>query len=321
MLVRIVKDWPYPESFFGQTPKGDGVWGDITFTEDKVSKCDYLIVLQRPLYSIDVTCPTGNAWIITQEPPTNYFRFFIKSFRYFDRVYSYYTDIEHPFIRSMQPVLPWHLLKNYKELSSINAEKLTHKKDDLVWITSNKRGFAGQKARMIFKDYLQASKFKFHLYGNGFQPIYDKFDGLYPCKYSLAIENYSIDHYWTEKIADSLLSWCLPFYWGANNLEEYFSPDCFIRINIDEPDEALEIIKEAIENNEWEKRLSAIEEARNKILNEYQFFPYVAKMVREDSLTNINKPLKNYHIPKNPYPRHYKIINHAKYYLKRLFRL
>lgn len=317
MLVRVVKDWPYPESFFGQTPDGDGVWEDIIFTEDKIPKCDYLIVLQRPPYSIDVSCPVGNAWLITQEPPTSYFKFFTSSFKYFDRVYSYYKGVEHPHIKSMQPVLPWHLLRSYKELTSITIRQVGHKKDELVWITSNKRGFEGQKVRMIFKDYLDASKFKFHLYGTGFQSIHDKFNGLFPFKYALAIENYSIDHYWTEKFADCLLSWCLPFYWGAGNIEDYFSPECFIRINIYEPDKALEIIQKAIENNEWEKRLSAIEQARNKILNEYQFFPYVAKMIKEDSFMNSNKPYKKYSIPYNPYPFHYEIMNHLKYYMKR----
>lgn len=91
MIVRIVKDWDYPESFFNQTPEGNGVWEDVTFTEEQVADCDYLIVLQRPPYDINVKCREGNAWLITQEPPVDYFRFFTKSFRYFDRVYSYYN--------------------------------------------------------------------------------------------------------------------------------------------------------------------------------------------------------------------------------------
>ncbi|HLA58612.1 MAG TPA: glycosyltransferase family 10 [Puia sp.] len=319
MLVRIVKDWPYPEGFFDQTPEGNGVWGDITFTEDRITECDYLIVLQRPPYAIKVNCPEGNVWLITQEPPVDYFRFFIKSFKYFDRVYAYYKGIRHPNIQSMQPVLPWHLLKSYAYLSSVTIDQLAHKKDELVWITSNKTGFPGQKARMLFRDYLQASKFNFHLYGRGFTPVQDKFEGLFPFKYSVAVENYSIDHYWTEKLADSFLSWCLPFYWGAANLEDYFPSNSFIRIDVNNPKKALSIIQSAIKNREWEKRLGAIEKARNQILNEYQFFPYVAKMIKEDCLTNLRKPRKNYFIPINPYPWSYKIVNQVKYYLSRVF--
>jgi hypothetical protein len=321
MLVRIVKDWPYPESFFGQTPHGDGVWEDIKFTEDKVTECDYLIVLQRPPYSINVRCPEGNVWLITQEPPTDYFRFFIKSFKFFDRVFTYYKGIDHADIQSMQPVLPWHLLKSYQELTAMTVEHLAHKNDELVWITSNKSGFPGQKARMLFKDYLDSSGFKFHLYGTGFEPIQDKFDGLFPCKYALAIENFSVEHYWTEKIADSFLSWCLPFYWGACNLEDYFPTESFIRIDIHKPEKALETIKQAMANGEWEKRLPAIEKARNLILNEYQFFPYVSKVIREETAKNPQKARKDYFIPHNPYPWWYKVNNHIKYYVNRATKL
>jgi hypothetical protein len=295
------------------------VWDDVKFTEEPIEECDYLIVLQRPPYDIKVKCPEGNAWLITQEPPVEYFRFFARSFKYFDRVYSYYKE-NHPKIKSLQPVLPWHLLKSYKELSSITKERLSEKKDEVAWITSSKSGFPGQTARMEFREYLQSQNFKFHLFGRGFTPIHDKFDGLFPCKYALAIENYSTENYWTEKLADSLLSWCLPFYWGATNLEDYFSPDCFIRIDISRPAEALNIIRQAIENQEWEKRLAAIEKARNQILNEYQFFPYVARMIKQDNAPG-NKTLKQYLIPANPYPWHYKVVNQIKYYFRRIFNI
>src|SRR5688572_3182369 len=165
MLVRIVKDWEYPKTFFSQTPNEDGVWEDIQFTENPVLECDYLLVLQRPPYTVEVTCPKGNAWLITQEPPTSYFKFLTRSFRYFDRVYSYYKGIKHPNLQVLQPVLPWHLLRSYKYLKAITRENLDHKKDELVWITSNKSGFPGQTARMIFREYLEKSNFNLHLYG------------------------------------------------------------------------------------------------------------------------------------------------------------
>lgn len=319
MIVRIVKDWDYPESFFNQTPEGNGVWEDVTFTEEQVADCDYLIVLQRPPYDINVKCREGNAWLITQEPPVDYFRFFTKSFRYFDRVYSYY-NVPHPNIKSLQPVLPWHLLKSYQELSAITQNHLAEKKNEVAWITSSKSGFPGQTARMAFREYLQSQQFKINLYGRGFTPIHDKFDGLFPCKYAMAIENYSTENYWTEKLADSLLSWCLPFYWGAPNLEDYFSPDCFIRIDINKPAEALAIMEAAIKNNEWEKRLDAICEARGKILNEYQFFPYVTKMIREENASGTKEKI-SYHIPVNPYPWYYKVRNQIKYYSRRIFNI
>jgi Glycosyltransferase family 10 (fucosyltransferase) C-term len=321
MLIRIVKDWQYPANFFKQTPAARGVWDDITFTEEKVGECDYLIVLQRPPYDIKVNCPSGNTWLITQEPPVDYFQFYSRSFAFFDKVFSYYKHTAHDNLGSLQPVLPWHVFKSYDELISITTDHLVDKRDELTWITSNKSSFPGHKARMLFKDYLLESKFHFHLYGSGFNPIHDKFDGLFPFKYALAIENYCTDHYWTEKIADSFLSWCLPFYWGANNLEDYFPSDSFIRIDINEPGKALKQIQDAIQNKEWEKRLDSIKEARRRVLNEYQFFPYISKLVKEDAAKGFKKANKDYFIPCNPYPRSYKIRNQFMYYKRRVLSL
>jgi hypothetical protein len=317
MLVRIVKDWSYPESFFLQTPKGSKQWDGIEFTEDKVTHSDYLIVLQRPPYDIHVNCPSGHAWLIMQEPPADYFRFYLKPIKYFDRVFTYYKDVVHPFAKPLQPVLPWHVLKSYDELLCITKGDLSEKKDELVWVTSNRSGFPGHRARLLLKDYLIEQQFEFHLYGHGFEFIQDKFDGLFPNKYALAIENYSTDHYWTEKLADCFLSWCLPFYWGAGNLESYFPAESFIRIDVHNPEEALTIIQKAIENKEWEKRIDAIEKARNLILNEYQFFPYVTKMIKEDLLKGI-EARKDYRIPVNPYPLAYRLLNQFRYYKKRI---
>ena len=54
-------------------------------------------------------------------------------------------------------------------------------------------------------------------------PIEDKFDALIGYKYHLALENSVIPDYWTEKLADSLLAWCKPIYYGCPNINDYFS--------------------------------------------------------------------------------------------------
>lgn len=318
MLVRIVRDWPYPANFFRQLPSKSTSWNGIHFTEEKVSECDYLIVLQRPPYRIQVNCRASNAWLITQEPPVDFFRFHQKSFSHFDKVFTYYKDFEHPRLQSMQPVIPWHVNKSYNELTSIDQNNLEDKHDELTWITSNKNGFPGQKARMKLKKYLEEEKFSFNIFGNGFNPIDDKFEGLFPYKYSLAIENYSCYDYWTEKLADSFLSWCLPLYWGAPNIIDFFPEDSLIKIDVNRPKQALQIIRQAIEDNEWERRLEAISEARNLVLNKYQFFPYIADMIKKDIASRPPTEKRKYSIPANPFPRLRRVIMQTGYYSQRL---
>lgn len=320
MLVRIVKA-PYDgasQNFLHQTPGSTGKWENIQFTEDIVNKCDYLIVLQKPYQDIQVECPEGNAWLITQEPPVSREKYFTRSFKYFDRVFSYY-NYPHPNLQPLQPVVPWFVQKSYDELLKIGRVHLDNKEDSLVWITSNKKGYIGQKARMRFKDYLDKISFEYKIFGKGFNLINDKFNVLFPSKYALAIENYSHPDYWTEKLADCFLSWNLPFYWGAHNLEYYFPEDSFIRIDIHDPKEAVTIIQNSIINNEWEKRLSAIQEARNLVLNKYQFFPFISNMIKKAYVKD-NKRLKTYVIPANPLPNFIKVKNNIRYYIRRIHR-
>ena len=80
-------------------------------------------------------------------------------------------------------------------------------------------------------------------------------------------------------------------------------------------------MSDAIKNKEWERRLDAIEEARNLILNKYQFFPYISAMIKEDTQKGQQKEVKDYFIPRNRYPYRYTLINKVKYYLRRLVNL
>jgi alpha(1,3/1,4) fucosyltransferase len=48
-------------------------------------------------------------------------------------------------------------------------------------------------------------------------------------KFSYCYENVKdLPNYITEKIFDSFLSGCVPIYWGADNVQEYIPPNCFV---------------------------------------------------------------------------------------------
>ena len=152
---------------------------------------------------------------------------------------------------------------------------------------------------MQFKDYLIRNSFDFDLYGRGFNPIDDKFDALYPYKYSIAMESFSCGDYWTEKIADCYLSWTIPIYWGAWNISKYFPRESMICIDPSQPEKSLKKIRAAIDNDFWGKNLSFLKEARELVLFKYQFFPWI---VDEISNTTLSSKKRRYFIPKNdPY--------------------
>ncbi len=136
-------------------------------------------------------------------------------------------------------------------------------------------------------------------YGHGVKPLAHKYEALDRYKYSLAVENHVAPGHWSEKIADVLLAEALPFYAGDPNLDRVLPPDSFIRIPIDDPEEAIRIVKMAIANDEYEKRLPAIREAKRLLLAKYNIYAQILKVVREaerESVTPVNpaKPLYLY---------------------------
>ena len=112
-------------------------------------------------------------------------------------------------------------------------------------------------------------------------PAYRKESGLEPYRYSLAVEAVDEANYVTEKFFDCILSETLPFYWGCSNLEEWFDSDCFIRLDLDDSDVAFRTLREAIEADEWARRLPAIRRAKARILDEYNLFPILEAVLRD----------------------------------------
>ena len=116
-------------------------------------------------------------------------------------------------------------------------------------------------------------------FGRGVRPLERKEDALVPYRYHIAVENHIGVHHWTEKFSDAILCECLPFYAGDPAIGEIFPKECFIPIPIDDPAEAVQIVREAIANGEYEKRREAILEAKRLILGKYNFWHQVIGVV------------------------------------------
>jgi hypothetical protein len=294
MIVCVIKDWHSKDTFIRQSPNNDGVWNGIKFVFGKIQRCDYLIVWNRPPYDIDICCREGGKWLIAGEPPTYLHRPYLKAYKYFDIAFSQFKTSEAKLHLLTNGALPWHVNRSYSELINLEPGK-GNKKNLVSCVSSNLNNLDGHLKRLKFLKYLTESKFDFDLFGRGINPIDDKFDALYPYKYSIAIENSSYPHYWTEKIADCFLSWTMPIYYGCSNITSYFPSGSMINIDINKPQEALELIKEAVAEDRWNKNLDAIAEARLLVLNNYQFFPKMAEFIKANS--NNSGSFRQYKIP------------------------
>jgi len=287
-IVRVHCGWQGNNTMLRQTPKQDGVWEDMQFVIDEVNTdtpitdCDYFIVYNWTLREITVNCPKGNRWIISGEPPIHTNQFAIKAYPQFDKLITQHQKNHGADHLKYEGAIPWFVKKSYTELLALE-DNAAQKANAVSCITSNLTWKPGHAERLALLEELKKLGFPVETYGRGIRPLPndDKFEVLYPFKYSIAIENSYYDHYWTEKIADCFLSWTMPIYAGAPNITDYFPKESMILIDPKKPKEALGIIKEAIENKAWEKNREAIQEARKLVLNKYQFFPLIANLIKE----------------------------------------
>ncbi len=310
IIVRVHCGWQGKNTMLRQTPNNDGVWGNVRFiidnlnTETPIEECDYFVVYNWVLHPIEVACPKGNTIIISGEPPIHTNQFATKAYHQYDTLITQHTkQLGKHHIKS-QGAIPWFVKKSYSDLCSL-PNNLENKLDAVSCITSNLTWKPGHAERLALLKELDKLGFPVETYGRGIRPLPndDKFEILYPYKYSIAIENSYYDHYWTEKIADCFLSWTMPIYAGAPNITDYFPKESMILIDPQKPKEAMKIIKHAIENNYWEKHIDAIREARELILNTYQFFPLLVDHIHKkenkhhSESKKVNQSFKYYAAP------------------------
>lgn len=119
-------------------------------------------------------------------------------------------------------------------------------------------------------------------YGHGVRSFGRKCEVMDCCKYHIAVENHIAPHHWSEKLSDAFLCECLPFYAGAPDLADDFPEESFISIPIDDPEEAIRIVRSAMSNGEYERRRDAVLEAKRLILSKYNFWAQVIAVIEAE---------------------------------------
>ncbi|MEC8882792.1 MAG: glycosyltransferase family 10 [Pseudomonadota bacterium] len=107
------------------------------------------------------------------------------------------------------------------------------------------------------------------VYGRGYQPVEKKKTALDSYRYHIAMENHRGPHHWTEKLSDCYLGYCMPIYAGCTNVGDYFPKNSYIQVDPRCVDSAYDRITQAIAEGYYEKNISAIIEARQRVLSRY----------------------------------------------------
>jgi hypothetical protein len=252
-----------------QTPKSAGVWKDIIGVSD-IRKADYCIILG------------GNRTRINFDPEKT---IYVK--REPDFIELCPSASGHVILwKNIHCGITWWLNKSYDELKAMNY---LEKNKEISCIVSTKHTH-----RFAFVEKIMEKNNLVDLFGRGHKNFknhgcykgsleYDgncKFLGLSSYRYSIVLENSQEKNYWTEKLADAFLGWCVPVYWGCPNIGDYFDRNSYKTIDIEDPD-PLGTIREIISKPVDKSVIESIGASRNKILDEYNIWEVIRKKIKE----------------------------------------
>ena len=230
------------------------------------------------LGSETLTCPPGNSILLTYEP---------SSVKYYGDDYTgqfaYVLTSHEPAMlphagrHDAPPVGKWF----YGGVADVlrHASPPPKAKQVCIFLSAKRMGHTMHGRRFAFQKTLTRLLPELDIYGRGVRPVEKKAECLDHYRYTVAIENHVGPHHWTEKLSDSFLGYCLPFYFGCPNAAAWFPEESFIPIDIEEPRAAADTIREAMAGGEYERRLPAIVEARRRVIEEYNLANVVGDVI------------------------------------------
>lgn len=100
-------------------------------------------------------------------------------------------------------------------------------------------------------------------------------------KYCLGFDNQdSIRDFIGTQCTDAMLMWTVPIFWCGTELGKYFPKGSFIQFNARDSKE-INRIREILENDDYDMRVAALAEARELLLNKYNFWPTILKVIEK----------------------------------------
>lgn len=297
-----------------QTPQPFGVWGNIQI-RSQAPQPDFLLLYQFDFYE---KLPPQKSWLrfktststqtrlvevesklrgvpqkkiiyLLREPPLP--EILGKNQANYEEAKKYCGYISGPDHFAPTPnYMPaiWYHSNSFRELDGL---ELPLKQNACSWVTSGINRTESHRQRLDFLKQLQDSEVPVDLYGrdlpawaNSSGELKNKWYGMAPYYYNLAIENYAENEWYvSEKLWDSLLAWCLPIYYGGPAADQLLPPGSFLRLpSLDE--KGIAYIKDVTATRDaWHEAKLAIAEARQIILHKLNLLNWLSDFVEQFS--------------------------------------
>ncbi len=292
--VKLICDWTTSENLcneWNKMTKGNYTWNDIevTWANDNV---DFYVIINKPTIGNEFYIPDRT--IVLQMEPWCYNKdqnWGVKTWGAWAKPSETTFLNVRPHINYLNTTF-WQLKTTYTEFKNtfnINKTKL------ISSICSSKYFDPGHVKRIDFLKFVESkndglvkidiyNKDNQHNFKNyvGPHPLGDKDAGIMPYKYYFMPENNEEHNFITEKIWEPLLCECLCFYWGCPNISDWIDERAIILLDMNDFEKSYNIIKTAILNDEWSKRLDVIRREKQKILDYYNFFPTLERIIKQD---------------------------------------
>ncbi len=305
-----------PDWLWQQTPQHYGVWGNIqmlcteknpdfvlmynytTFPEPpekqllfwkkKKAEFEYQKALDE-FHAKLSGIPKERVIYLLREPPLDEIIESNKKFYQQAQNYSDYISGADDFAPNpdYMPAI-WYYPNSFRELNDMPPPIKT---GTCSWVTSGINRTANHRKRLDFLKLLRTNDLEFNAYGRnlpdwarGSGELSNKWYGMAPYYYNLAIENYAENSWYvSEKLWDALLAWCLPIYYGGSAADKLLPPGSFLRLpSLDE--KGLAYIQEIIATPDaWYEAKDAIAEARQIILHKLNLLEWTSNFVKNHS--------------------------------------
>jgi len=284
LKIACSANWPdFDDALRFLTPNASRVWNDVAFVPAGSMKTDWLGIFNQPKQRVfEFNGSANRVFFAIGEPPTMMHRPLHLGQGHgttvftCDRELVARNDASRHYVLTPPMLRTWSVRRSFDQLRTVSIHA---KSRQLSWITSNINVMAGHRRRLEFLARLQKG-LTFDLYGRGFRRVYDKWDVLAPYRYSIAFENMCAPYYFTEKLMDCYVCETMPIYIGDPQITNFFPKESLQVVDPGAPD-VVDQIRAIVGSNAWSSNRDAILEAKRRVLNEYNVFAMLSRLISE----------------------------------------
>ena len=316
--IKLICDWCSSSQLineFNNMSKGDFKWNNLKIVDNDIN-IDYYVVINRSINNEYYDPKKTILFVMEPYCNNNYQKWGVKTWGFWSNPdESLFLEIRNH--QKYYNNCISQLKESYNELSNNKIIKTNN--NAISTIISSKYFDPGHIKRIDFLKYIESkNELLLDIYGfdnkhnfkNYIKPLSnsEKSIGLMQYKYYINVENNKEKNYITEKFWEAIMCESLIFYDGAPNITEYINPNAFVLIDLDDFEKSYNIIVESIKNNLWEKNIDIIRYEKYRVLNYFNFFPSLERIITKDLWNNnLNNKLNIYIIQNNE-----EILAHVK---------